>query len=237
MAGRHPRYNPFKYNSFPANAGLQSWRLSTDLQAQILRLGKAGRLKALPPVLAFQSVVDATVSTAAVVHALFDQLESNESELVLFDINRLSGMEPFIDPAVATILSRLTDRVAATLCALARHQRRIRSRSRWWSAQSIQTQTEIVTRPLGLAWPPEMFSLAHIALPFTLEDDLYGRNPLPSSLRRRAARHPQSERRARGADGSAGDADAGLVQPVLSLPGRASDQLAEYIGTTVAGQP
>ena len=25
-----PEYNPFKYNSFPANAGLQSWRLTTD---------------------------------------------------------------------------------------------------------------------------------------------------------------------------------------------------------------
>ena len=45
------------------------------VQAQILRLGKAGRLKDLPPVLAFQSLVDATVSTAAVVHALFDQLD------------------------------------------------------------------------------------------------------------------------------------------------------------------
>ena len=40
-----PEYNPFKYNSFPANAALQSWRLSTAVQAQILRLGKAGRLK------------------------------------------------------------------------------------------------------------------------------------------------------------------------------------------------
>ena len=104
-----PEYNPFKYNSFPANAALQSWRLSTEVQAQILRLGKAGRLKDLPPVLAFQSLVDATVSTDAVVHALFDQLDGNGSELVLFDINRLSGMEPFIDPAAATILSRLTD--------------------------------------------------------------------------------------------------------------------------------
>jgi alpha-beta hydrolase superfamily lysophospholipase len=62
-----PEYNPFKYNSFPANAALQSWRLSSDVQAQILRLAKAGRLKNLPPVLAFQSLVDATVSTAAVV--------------------------------------------------------------------------------------------------------------------------------------------------------------------------
>jgi alpha-beta hydrolase superfamily lysophospholipase len=38
-----PEYNPFKYNSFPANAALQSWRLTTALQAQILRLGKSGR--------------------------------------------------------------------------------------------------------------------------------------------------------------------------------------------------
>ena len=27
-----------------------------------------------------------------------------------------------------------------------------------------------------------MFSLAHIALPFTLDDDVYGRNPRPSAL-------------------------------------------------------
>jgi hypothetical protein len=27
-----------------------------------------------------------------------------------------------------------------------------------------------------------MFSLAHIALPFTVDDDVYGRNPLPSSV-------------------------------------------------------
>ena len=105
-----PEYNPFRYNSFPANAAVQSWRLTTEVQAQILRLGKAGRLKALPPVLAFQSLVDATVSTDAVVHALFDQLDGNGSELVVFDINRLSGLEPFIEPSAATLLFRLTDR-------------------------------------------------------------------------------------------------------------------------------
>ena len=99
-----PEYNPFKYNSFPANAAVQSWRLTTEVQAQILRLGKAGRLKALPPMLAFQSLVDATVSTDAVVHALFDQLDGNGSELVVFDINRLSGLEPFIEPSAATLL-------------------------------------------------------------------------------------------------------------------------------------
>ena len=176
-----PEYNPFKYNSFPANAGLQSWRLSTDLQAQILRLGTAGRLKDLPAILAFQSLVDATVSTAAVVHALFDQLDGNGSELVLFDINRLSGLEPFIDPAAATVLSRLTD------LSPRRYGRSLVTNANPESLEVVERsipadRTEIATRPLGLAWPPEMFSLAHIALPFTLDDDVYGRNPRPSSF-------------------------------------------------------
>ena len=176
-----PEYNPFKYNSFPANAALQSWRLSTALQSQILRLGKAGRLKDLPPAIAFQSLVDATVSTAAVVHALFDHLDANGSELVLFDINRLSGMEPFIDPSAATILSRLTD------ASPRRYGRSLVTNADQNSLDVVERsirrdQTEIATRPLGLAWPPEMFSLAHIALPFTLDDDVYGRNPRPSSF-------------------------------------------------------
>ena len=176
-----PEYNPFKYNSFPANAALQSWRLSTGLQAQILRLKRAGRLKDLPPVLAFQSLVDATVSTAAVVHALFDQLDANGSELVLFDINRLSGMEPFIEPATAALLSQLTD-------AAPRHYRRALVTNAGRDSLDVversipAERTEIATRPLGLAWPPEMFSLAHIALPFTLDDDVNGRNPRPSSF-------------------------------------------------------
>ena len=176
-----PEYNPFKYNSFPANAGLQSWRLTTTLQAQILRLGKAGRLKDLPPVLAFQSLVDATVSTAAVVHALFDRLDGTGSELVLFDINRLSGMEPFIDPATATILSRLTD------ASPRRYRRALVTNADRDSLEVVERsigpdRTAIATRSLGLAWPPEMFSLAHIALPFTLDDDVYGRNPRASSF-------------------------------------------------------
>ena len=176
-----PEYNPFKYVSFPANAGLQSWRLSSEVQAQILRLGKAGRLKDLPPVLTFQSVVDATVSTTAVVQAMFDQFEANGSELVLFDINRFSGMEPFIDPATAAVLSRLTDRSPR------RYGRSLVTNTDRESIEVVERsirpgQTEILTRPLGLAWQPEMFSLSHIALPFPLDDELYGRSPRSSSL-------------------------------------------------------
>ena len=175
-----PEYNPYKYNSFPANAGLQSWRISTEVQSQVVRLGEAGRLKDLPPVLAFQSLVDATVSTAAVVHALFDQLADNGSALVLFDINRLSGLEPFIDPAAATLLSQLTDRAprryGRTLVTNADQQ------SLEVVEQSIRANEQAIeSQPLGLAWPPEIFSLSHVALPFTPDDELYGRTPRTST--------------------------------------------------------
>ena len=32
----------------------------------------------------------------------------------------------------------------------------------------------VTRRELGLAWPPEMFSLTHVALPFAPDDPLYG---------------------------------------------------------------
>ena len=58
-----PEYNPFKYNSFPANAGTQTFRLTHALGSQLTRAQRDGLLQRMPPVLAFQSVVDTTVST------------------------------------------------------------------------------------------------------------------------------------------------------------------------------
>ena len=190
-----PEYNPFKYNSFPANAALQSWRLTTELQDQILRLGKQGRLKQLPPMLAFQSLVDSTVSTSAVVHALFDQLEANGSQLVMFDINRLSGLAPFIDPEAATLLSRLTD------ASPRRYDRTLVTNADRDSLDVVERsiaagQAQIATRSLGLSWPSEMFSLAHIALPFAMDDEVYGQTPRrsPGDIVRLGTLSPRGER-------------------------------------------
>ena len=50
------------------------------------------------PVLTFQSVMDFTVSTRAIITSLYAHLPANGSELVLFDINR-AGAAPVIDQA------------------------------------------------------------------------------------------------------------------------------------------
>ena len=130
--------------------------------------------------LAFQSLVDATVSTHAVVRALFDHLADGPSELVLFDINRLSGLEPFIRPADAALRSALFDpsahRYHRTLVTNAA------SDTLDVSANSVAAgATTITEEPLGLAWPREVFSLTHIALPFPTDDPLYGTNAPPDA--------------------------------------------------------
>ena len=170
----YPEYNPFKFNSFPANAGLQTWRLTTTLQKQIARAAASGLGSKLPPLLTFHSLVDATVSTPAVVHALYDVIADERSELVLFDINRASGLVPFIQPADATLLARLTD-------ASPRKYRRTLITNVDPSLLDVAEKsvapgaTTIETRPLGLAWPRDVFSLSHVAIPFPMSDPIYGR--------------------------------------------------------------
>src|SRR5499427_9382552 len=91
-----PEFNPFKYNSFPVNGARQSFRLTDVLQAQLQRAARASRRNSLPPVLTFQSVLDFTVSTPAILNALYSNLPDNGSEIVLFDVNRSLKFAPLL---------------------------------------------------------------------------------------------------------------------------------------------
>jgi alpha-beta hydrolase superfamily lysophospholipase len=191
----YPEYNPFKYNSFAANAGLQTWRLTTTLQQQIARVAGAGLGSQLPPTLTFHSLVDATVSTAAVVHNLYDVIADERSELVLFDINRTSGLVPFIRQADATLLSRLTD------SSPRRYRRTLVTNVDPSSLDVVEKSIGpgaggIETRPLGLSWPRDVFSLSHVAIPFPPSDLVYGREeiPNPPPLLRLGILSPRGER-------------------------------------------
>jgi alpha-beta hydrolase superfamily lysophospholipase len=169
-----PEYNPFKYNSFPAAAAHEIYELTTLLQSQIRQAAGAGRSAEIPPILAFQSVVDATVTTEAVVDRLYGELPANGSELVMFDLNRQAELRPFLRTPDDELLARTFDprrrrRYRATLVTNAgTGGAEVVERSIAAGAQTV------VQRPLGLAWPPQVFSLSHIALPFPASDPVYG---------------------------------------------------------------
>ncbi|MGH7211363.1 MAG: alpha/beta hydrolase, partial [Acetobacteraceae bacterium] len=102
-----PEFNPFKYNSFPANAARQSYLVTRALRRKILRDVRDHRLAGLPPIITFQSVLDATVSTRALVSDLYAHLPANGSELVLFDVNRDATLSPLLRPTSKTMITRL----------------------------------------------------------------------------------------------------------------------------------
>jgi len=168
-----PEYDPFKYQSFALNAGRQAYDLTTEVQSKISQLGATGDLERLPPLLAFQSVVDATVSAPALVEGLFARLPAGEHELVLFDINRMSAIDSILkgDPGeeVFSLLRRADLGFAITLVTNASGQsREVILRQRRPGAR------EIAESPLGLAWPMGVYSLSHVALTFPADDPLYG---------------------------------------------------------------
>lgn len=102
-----PEFNPFKYNSFPVNGARQSSLIARVLQQQIAQYAAEGRLAELPPILTFQSVVDFTVSTRAIISALYAHLPANGSELVLFDLNRNAKFGPLLRSSTDNILTRI----------------------------------------------------------------------------------------------------------------------------------
>jgi alpha-beta hydrolase superfamily lysophospholipase len=171
-----PEFNPFKYNSFPVNGARQSYRLTQALQGRIARYAREGKLGQLPPILTFQSLIDFTVSTRAIISALYAHLPANGSELVLFDVNRTAKFGPLLrssaDTALARILPSGPRNYRLTVITNANDE----------SDNVIERVTEansdaVKSRPLGLSYPPGFYSLSHVALPFPVSDSLYGTQP------------------------------------------------------------
>jgi alpha-beta hydrolase superfamily lysophospholipase len=173
-----PEFNPFKYNSFPVNGARQSWDLTQALQEQIRRLARAGRLEGLAPALTFQSVVDFTVSTRAIISSLYVHLPANGSELVLFDMNRSAKLGPLLSAAADTVLTRILPppprRFRTVVITNVGGRDEVEER-----VVEVSAEVEQV-RPLGLAYPLGVFSLSHVALPFPPSDGLYGFDPDPA---------------------------------------------------------
>jgi alpha-beta hydrolase superfamily lysophospholipase len=173
-----PEFNPFKYNSFPVNGARQSSLLSRALQAQIGSYAQQGRLAQLAPVLTFQSVVDFTVSTRAIINALYAQLPANGSELVLFDLNRNARFGPLLPTNADTLISRLLPPPPRTFTTT------VVTNASPDSADVVARitpagATNESTTDLGLEYPVDVFSLSHLALPFPMDDSLYGMHPKP----------------------------------------------------------
>ena len=178
-----PEYDPWKYGSFALNAGKQAYEITQEIQGQISAQAKAGNLDRFPPILAFQSVVDSTVTAPALVHNLFERLPAippNQSnshhanhELVLFDINRYSEIKPlmkdnpsaWVDPMIESDNSKFLLTLMSNRSSDHTHVIAFSRRSGSSKVEECDT---------GLSWPDDVYSLSHVALPIPPDDPVYG---------------------------------------------------------------
>lgn len=162
---------PYKYGGWPMNASVQAWQITHEVETRLAALQRAGRMAELPPVLAFQSAIDSTVVVPRLITELFDRLAPNGSELVLYDVNRAGWLANLVNlgfaQRVAPLLQGTNGTFALTL---------ITNESEESIQMVAKTRREGAwhVRPLNIAWPPAVFSLSHVAVPFPPDDPVYG---------------------------------------------------------------
>jgi alpha-beta hydrolase superfamily lysophospholipase len=171
-------YDPFKYGSFAVGAGELSHRLTVEIKRHMDRLARSGGLDAMPPVLAFSSLVDATVRAPELVARVLEPLPPADHELVLFDVNRQASMSSLLkwrpDEWIAAMSGNRDIGYRLTLVTNESANRRTVEAREYGAGRMLGTQ------PLDLAWPPEVYSLSHVALSFPKNDPLYGGTPEPT---------------------------------------------------------
>lgn len=168
-----PEYEPFKYGSFAVNAGDLPYRLTTEIQSRITELQKSRKINAMPPVLAFSSVVDSTVLAPALVSNLFNRLPAGGHELVLFDINAQARVEPLLKWSPDSMLEALEGIADPTFTLKLVTNKTPSSRAVVEQVWKSGKEPDAV-RELGLEWPKGIYSLSHVALPFAPGDPVYG---------------------------------------------------------------
>ena len=170
-----PEFDPYKYNSFAVNGAMQVNLLTKRVHRQIDDLADGGALADFPPVLAMQSLADATTPAKGLIDRLMKRLAPNGHKLVLFDINRLAADMAILRNTHRQTVEELMSRQLPFTVAL------VTNKTATGNAVEIREKpaggTTVTLTPTDLTWPPGVYSLSHVALPFPVTDPIYGLQP------------------------------------------------------------
>ena len=167
-------YDPYKFNSFAVNATRQVNRATRVLQESIVRAVESGRIERMPPVVTWQSVVDATVGAKGVADLLYARLHGAGNLLVLFDVNRYRALGSVQRPNAGALIERLSkEKRAYTLDIVVNTSEQERN----VSVRHLTPDGGVSVLDTTLQWPETLVSLSHVAMPFPPDDPVYGLNP------------------------------------------------------------
>ena len=164
-------FDPYKFNSFPVNASRQVNRATRALQRELERAELDGRLARMPPVTAWQSVVDSTVGATGTVDTLFGRLRDARHRLILFDVNRSIALRSVQRPAARELIERTErSRPAYTLDVVTNAA----TDSEAVMVHRLSPGGTVTEQATAATWPADLVSLGHVALPFPPDDPVYG---------------------------------------------------------------
>ena len=164
-------FDPYKFNSFPVNASRQVNRSTRALQESLLRARETGRLKHLPPVVTWQSVVDSTVGSLGVAERLYGHLDGAGHRLVLFDVNRHKILASVQRPQAGELIDHLTRQARGYALEVVTNAS---PEAAGVSVRHLAPDGAESVSDSGLTWPNNLVSLGHVALPFPPHDPVYG---------------------------------------------------------------
>ena len=163
-----PEYDPFKYGSFSINAADQVYQLCKVVQTEFDDL-KEDQKSNFPSVLTFASIVDATVSVPDIIAGLYERLPEGNNSVLLFDINNRFSHNFLIQERILNAIKALRntqvqDNYTFELISDLNS-----------SGKNVQCiSREKCTEDLNVSWPTGIYSLSHVAMPFSEKDPLYG---------------------------------------------------------------
>ena len=164
-------FDPYKFNSFPVNASRQVNRATRTLQRELERAVADGRISGMPPVTAWQSVVDSTVGATGTVDTLFARLSGPQHQLVLFDVNRSAALRSVQRPAARELIERTErSRPSYTLDVVTNAT----TDREGVMVHRLSPGGIVTEQATDAVWPADLVSLGHVALPFPPDDPIYG---------------------------------------------------------------
>ena len=169
-------FDPFKYNSFAVNAGVQARRITLMVQAQLESLAKAGRMGEMPPILAFHLQSEFHGGGASR-EARLEPLRGRD-ELVVFDINNLFEMRGLVSRPLRLETLLTGTRHAYRMSMLTNRDPRATIVHDRMANLDVVTSTET-----GLEWPATSIRWRTSPCRFRPGHPLYGAAATPNARR------------------------------------------------------
>ena len=170
-----PEYDSGKYNSFPKNAAVQVDKVITQSKKAAHHLLEKENGK-FPPIYAYTSLEDATVNEWDLFQIL-GEIQNDNGELVIFDANR--KFNEFLKKKIRNLefVDVLKDsKIKGEITLVTNYEDPRNPQATVY--RSKDGKVEIVETVEPLIWDPFTFSLAHLSIPVSPDNLIYGKNTI-----------------------------------------------------------